>query len=58
MAGGNQLTFSISPEQVAADGTFSVDRTLSSIMAGNFNITATVYWDRSCEAQASVSGDK
>jgi len=58
MAGGNQLSFSISPEQVAADGTFSVDRTLSSIMAGNFNITATVYWDRSCEAQASVSGDK
>jgi CHAT domain-containing protein/tetratricopeptide (TPR) repeat protein len=62
MAGGDKQHINISPAEVKSDGTYSLDRTLTGIMAGGFGLTATVKWTDVCNpvsdpiAQATPSG--
>ena len=48
MAGGDVRHFTIELGQVRADGTYSLDITLTGIMAGGFGITGTVNWAEVC----------
>lgn len=44
LAGGNDQHITITPGEVKADGTYSLERTLTGIRAGSFGITGTVRW--------------
>lgn len=63
MAGGDKQHINISPAEVRSDGTYSLERTLTGIMAGGFGLTATVKWTDMCNpvsdpvAQATPSGN-
>ena len=43
--------------EVRPDGTYSIDRTLTGIMAGGFGVTATVRWTDVCNPQVAVGPD-
>jgi hypothetical protein len=48
MSGGNAQDNTIPSGQVQANGTYAMDRTLTGIQAGPFNITGTVTWTDTC----------
>jgi len=48
MSGGDRQHTNIRASEVRPDGTYSMDRTLTGIMAGGFNVTATVTWSDVC----------
>jgi hypothetical protein len=56
LAGGNDQHLSISSRQISTSGTFSIERTLSGIRAGSFNITATVTWSDVCAEPKILAG--
>ena len=56
LARGNDQHLSISSRQISSSGTFSIDRTLSGIKAGSFNITATVTWSDVCAQPRILAG--
>jgi CHAT domain-containing protein/tetratricopeptide (TPR) repeat protein len=49
MTGGDRQHVNIRPSELRPDGTYSLDRTLTGIMAGNFSVTATVTWADVCK---------
>src|SRR6185437_11525801 len=49
MAGGDRQHLNIRASEVRPDGTYSMDRTLTGIMAGSFGVTATVTWSDVCK---------
>ncbi len=52
MSGGDAQNLMIPHIQVQADGTYSIDRTLTGIMSGGFGITGTVRWPDVCTPAA------
>ncbi|MGH9873551.1 MAG: CHAT domain-containing protein [Pyrinomonadaceae bacterium] len=56
MSGGNSQHITIRSGEVQSNGTYSTDRTLTGIMAGGFNVTATVRWTDVCNPQTTPSG--
>jgi hypothetical protein len=52
MNGGDTQHFEIKPSAVQANGTYSVDRTLSGIQPGSFILTGTVTWTDTCNQDA------
>jgi CHAT domain-containing protein/tetratricopeptide (TPR) repeat protein len=49
MSGGDRQHVNISAAAVRPDGTYSMDRTLTGIMAGGFDVTATITWADVCK---------
>ena len=56
MSGGDRQHVNIRASEVRPDGTYSMDRTLTGIMAGSFNVTATVMWADVCNPPNQVIG--
>ena len=56
MSGGDRQHINISASEVRADGTYSLDRTLTGIMAGGFGVTATVKWTDVCNPPNLAGG--
>ena len=56
MAGGDRQPINIRASEVRPDGTYSMDRTLTGIMAGSFGVTATVTWSDVCTPANPVVG--
>jgi CHAT domain-containing protein/tetratricopeptide (TPR) repeat protein len=56
MNGGDRQHINIRPPEVRPDGTYSMDRTLTGIMAGGFGVTATVTWADVCKPVDLVVG--
>jgi hypothetical protein len=52
MSGGNDQHIEIPSTQVQADGTISLDRTLTGIARGGFGVTGTVKWSDVCKQSA------
>jgi len=48
MNGGDRQHINIHASEVRPDGTYSMDRTLTGIMAGSFGVTATLTWAGVC----------
>jgi CHAT domain-containing protein/tetratricopeptide (TPR) repeat protein len=56
MSGGDRQHINIRASEVRPDGTYSMDRTLTGIMAGSFGVTATVTWADVCKPLILVVG--
>lgn len=56
MDGGDRQHVNIRASEVRPDGTYSMDRTLTGIMAGSFGVTATVTWSDMCTPPTQVVG--
>jgi CHAT domain-containing protein/tetratricopeptide (TPR) repeat protein len=56
MNGGDRQHINIRASEVRPDGTYSMDRTLTGIMAGSFGVTATVTWADVCLPASLVVG--
>jgi len=56
MSGGDRQHINIRASEVRPDGTYSIDRTLTGIMAGSFGVTATVTWADVCKPLSLVVG--
>jgi len=56
MSGGDRQHLNIHAAEVRPDGTYSMDRTLTGIMAGGFGVTATVTWAGVCKPINLVVG--
>lgn len=56
MSGGDRQHLNIRASEVRPDGTYSMDRTLTGIMAGSFGVTATVTWAEVCKPLILVVG--
>src|SRR6267378_2386217 len=56
MSGGDRQHINIHASEVRPDGTYSMDRTLTGIMAGSFGVTATVTWTDVCTPANLVVG--
>jgi CHAT domain-containing protein len=56
MSGGDRQHINIRASEVRPDGTYSMDRTLTGIMAGSFGVTATVTWADVCKPPNLVVG--
>ncbi|MFZ0060667.1 MAG: CHAT domain-containing tetratricopeptide repeat protein [Pyrinomonadaceae bacterium] len=56
MDGGDRQHINIRASEVRPDGTYSMDRTLTGIMAGSFGVTATVTWADMCNPPTQVVG--
>ncbi|MCU1268357.1 MAG: hypothetical protein JWM21_4675 [Acidobacteria bacterium] len=56
MSGGDRQHINIRPSEVRPDGTYSMDRTLTGIVAGSFGVTATVTWTDVCKPINLVVG--
>ena len=56
MSGGDRQHINIRASEVRPDGTYSMDRTLTGIMAGGFGVTATVTWADVCKPLNLVVG--
>jgi CHAT domain-containing protein/tetratricopeptide (TPR) repeat protein len=56
ISGGDRQHISIRAADVRPDGTYSIDRTLTGIMAGSFGVTATVAWADVCKPLIVVGG--
>jgi CHAT domain-containing protein/tetratricopeptide (TPR) repeat protein len=52
MSGGDQQHLTIHGTELRPDGTYSIDRTLTGITAGSFNVTATLSWTDVCKQPA------
>ena len=52
MSGGEIQHIIIPRAQVQQDGTYSIDRTLTGIMAGGFGVTGTIRWTDVCNHPA------
>ncbi|HEV7684904.1 MAG TPA: CHAT domain-containing tetratricopeptide repeat protein [Pyrinomonadaceae bacterium] len=55
MGGGEQQHLTINGTGLGPDGSYSLDRTLTGIMAGAFNVTATLSWNDVCKQPARPS---
>ncbi len=56
MSGGDRQHINIRASEVRPDGTYSLERTLTGIMAGSFGVTATVTWADVCKPLSVVVG--
>ena len=56
MSGGDRQHINIRASEVRPDGTYSLDRTLTGIMAGGFGVTATVTWSDICSPPNLAGG--
>ena len=56
MSGGDRQHINIRASEVRPDGTYSIDRTLTSIMAGSFGVNATFTWADVCKPVNLVAG--
>ncbi len=56
MSGGDRQRINIRAGEVRPDGTYSMERTLTGIMAGGFGVTATVTWADVCKPPNLVTG--
>jgi len=56
MSGGDRQHLNIRGSEVRPDGTYSLDRTLTGIMAGGFGVTGTVTWSEVCKPVNLVVG--
>ena len=56
MSGGDRQHINIRTSEVRPDGTYSMDRTLTGIMAGGFGVTATLRWTDVCNPPNQVVG--
>ena len=56
MSGGDRQHINIRASEVRPDGTYSMDRTLTGIMAGSFGVTGTVTWADVCKPLNLVVG--
>lgn len=56
MSGGDRQHLDIRASEVRPDGTYSMDRTLTGIMAGSFGVTATLTWTDVCKPLSVVIG--
>lgn len=56
MSGGDRQHLNIRAAEVRPDGTYSIDRTLTGIMAGGFGVTGTVTWADVCKPINMVVG--
>jgi CHAT domain-containing protein len=56
MSGGDRQHINIHASEVRPDGTYSMDRTLTGIMAGSFGVTATLTWTDVCKPLNVVVG--
>ncbi|HEV7746078.1 MAG TPA: CHAT domain-containing tetratricopeptide repeat protein [Pyrinomonadaceae bacterium] len=52
MSGGEQQHLTIHGADVKPGGTYSIDRTLTGVTAGGFNVTATLRWTDACNQPA------
>lgn len=55
MNGGVTQNIAINPSAVPPNGTWSIDRPLTGIQAGSFNITGTVTWDDTCNGAGPIA---
>ena len=56
MSGGDRQHINIRASEVRPDGTYSMDRTLTGIMAGSFGVTTTFTWAEVCRPVDLVVG--
>ena len=56
MTGGDRQHLNIGAREVRPDGTYSLDRTVTGIMAGGFGVTATVRWKDVCNPPNLAGG--
>jgi CHAT domain-containing protein/tetratricopeptide (TPR) repeat protein len=56
MSGGDRQHINIRAAEVRPDGTYSMDRTLTGIMAGSFGVTGTLTWAEVCTPANLVVG--
>jgi CHAT domain-containing protein/tetratricopeptide (TPR) repeat protein len=56
MSGGDRQHLNIRATEVLPDGTYTLDRTLTGIMAGSFGVNATVTWVDVCKPLNLVVG--
>ena len=54
MSGGDRQHINIRGSEVGSNGTYSMDRTLTGIMAGGFGVTGTVTWTDVCKPDTLV----
>ncbi|HXD29519.1 MAG TPA: CHAT domain-containing tetratricopeptide repeat protein [Pyrinomonadaceae bacterium] len=56
MSGGDRQHVNLRASEVRPDGTYSIDRTLTGIMAGSFGVTGTFRWNEVCKPLNLVVG--